>query len=193
MNRFAGLPLDEEEETQEQDEEETQEQVLAVVSFTTEEDDSKAVESLDEGGEPFEISKHERKKERKTAFNIKNKELNLAKQKRMEAWQLAEKQRISQAQSKLIEFENNAKKGISVSLTENYTDIILKLLHIIYKDKSLSEIEIICKTFIEKLENYWDENYWNEMEEDDDDYMNPYGSHKCSGGWCYNEFCECNT
>ena len=135
------------------------------------EDDFTAVKSVDETGKPFETPKHEIMNIRKTNSQIKNKALKLAKQKRMEAWQLAEKQRISDAQSKLIEFENKAKKGISVSLTENYTDIILKLLHIIHKDKPLSEIEIICKTFIEKLNDYWNEYLLDEMEEEEDNQM----------------------
>jgi len=158
MNYFACLPLDEAAEPQEK--------VLFVLPSVVEEKFT-AVECLDEGGGPFEETKYKRRKGSKTAFNIKNKELNLAKQKRMEAWQLAEKQ----AQCKLIEFENKAKKGISVSLTENYNDIILKLLHIIHKDKPLSEIEKICKSFIEKLNQFWNEYIQNEMYEERYEYM----------------------
>jgi hypothetical protein len=169
MNRFAGLPLDEAAEPQEK--------VLFVLPSVVEEKFT-AVECLDEGGGPFEETKYKRRKGSKTAFNIKNKELNLAKQKRMEAWQLAKQKRMEawqlaekQAQCKLIEFENKAKKGISVSLTENYNDIILKLLHIIHKDKPLSEIEKICKSFIEKLNQFWNEYIQNEMYEERYEYM----------------------
>jgi len=141
------------------------------------ENDCFAIESVDKTGKPFETPKHEIRKISKT----KNKALKLAKQKRIEAWQLAKQKRMEawqlaekQAQSKLIEFENNAKKGISVSLTENYTDIILNLLHIIHKDKPLSEIEKIFKTFIEKLKDYWNECIWKEMDEaaEEEEYNN---------------------
>ena len=111
MNPFDSLlvePIDDELEQQDKH-----------VSPSVVEDDFTALKTLDEGegegGEPFEETKYKRRKESKTDFNIKNNALKLAKQNRMEAWQLAEKQRISDAQSKLIEFENKAKKGISVS------------------------------------------------------------------------------
>lgn len=174
MNSFHSLLVEDDE----------LEQQVKPVSPSVVEDDFTAVKCLDEGGEPFEETKYERRKGRKTAFNIKNKNLKIAKQKRMEAWQLAEKQRICQAQTKLIEFENKAQKGISVSLTENYTDIILKLLHIIHKDKPLSEIEIICKSFIEKLNDYWNECYWNEMEEEEYNHMEEMQEMEAEGECC---------
>ena len=142
------------------------------------EDDFTAVKSVDETGKPFETPKHEIMNIRKTNSQIKNKALKLAEKKQIEAWQFAETKRIKawqlaekQAQFKLIEFENKAKTGISVSLTENYNDIIFNLLHIIHKDKPLSEIEIICKTFIEKLNDYWNEYLLDEMEEEEDNQM----------------------
>ena len=163
MNSFHSL-LVEDDELEKQDK---------PVSPSVVEDDSTALETLDEGGgEPFEETKYKRRKEIKTAFNIKNKALKLAEKKQIEAWQFAETKRIKawqlaekQAQFKLIEFENKAKTGISVSLTENYNDIIFNLLHIIHKDKPLSEIEIICKSFIEKLNQFWNEYIQNEMYE----------------------------
>ena len=163
MNPFDCLSMD----SPDEDEPETQKQDLPIYSKELENGCS-AVECLDEGGEPFEETKYESRKIRKK----NSQDLKIAKQKIIKPWQFAETKRIKawqlakkQAQSKLIEFENKAKKGISVSLTKNYTDIIFKLLHIIHKDKPLSEIEIICKSFIEKLNDYWNEYIQNEMYE----------------------------
>jgi hypothetical protein len=120
---------------------------------------------LDEDGGPFETSKHERKKERKTAFNIKNKELNLdlAKKKRMKAWQRAETKRLEalqDAEKKRIEYEEYREKEIEKHCYE-------------MQNNQSSQCECGC---------FGSQCMYDEDDEDD-----------CSGGWCYNEYCECNT
>ncbi len=147
-----------------EDEAETQEQVLEVVSFTTEEDDSKAVECLDEGGEPFETPKHESRKISKKHSQTKNKALKLAKQKRMEAWQRAETKRIEALQ-------DAEKKRIA---EEEYRENKIENHYYEMQKNQSSQCECGC---------FGSQCMYDEDEDEDEG----------SGGWCYNEYCECNT